>query len=81
MISATIPIAGKDQDVDLRVRQEPEQVLPEERVASAGHVGEGLAADDEAAREEEARAGHPIHQLHDPRGLERREGQEQEEGR
>ena len=71
---------GKDQDVDFRVRQEPEQVLPEERVASAG-VGEGLAADDEAAREEEARAGHTIHQLHDPRGLERRKGQQQEEGR
>ena len=80
MISATMPNAGKDQDVDLRVRQEPEQVLPEDRVAAAG-VGEDLAADDEAARHEEARAGHAIHQLHDARGLERRERQQQEEGR
>ena len=80
MISATMPIAGQDQDVDLRVRQEPEQVLPEQRVAAAG-VGEDLAADHEAARQEEARAGHPIHQLHDARRLERRKGQEQQEGR
>ena len=54
-------------------------MLPEERVAAAGVV-EDLAADDEAGREEEARAGQAIHQLHDARGLERREGQEQEEG-
>jgi len=29
---------GKDQHIDFRVRQEPEQVLPEKRVASAGVV-------------------------------------------
>ena len=58
----------KDQDVDFRVRQEPEQVLPEERVASASDV-EDLAADDEAAREEEARAGQTIHELHDRQRL------------
>ena len=28
----------QDQDVDLRVGQEPEQVLPEERVAAAGDL-------------------------------------------
>ncbi len=70
----------KDQHVHFRVRQEPEQVLPEERVAAAG-PGEDLAADDEAAREEEARPGDTIHQLHGRSGLERREGHEQQEGR
>ena len=61
------------------MRQEPEQVLPEQRVASA-RVGERLAADDQAARQEEAGAGHPIHQLHDAGGLEWRKGQQQKEG-
>ncbi len=51
-------------------------MLPEERVAAAG-VGQGLAAHDEAGRQEEARAGHPVHELHDARGLERRKGQQQ----
>ena len=55
-------------------------MLPQERVASA-RIRENLAADDEAAREEEAGASHTIHQLHDPRGLQRWERQEQEEGR
>jgi hypothetical protein len=62
------------------VRKEPEQVLPQERVAAASD-GEGLAADHEAAREEEARAGHTIHELHDRRGLERWKREQQEEGR
>ena len=54
-------------------------MLPEERVAAAGHVDD-LAADDEAGREEEAGAGQAIHELHDARGLERRKRQEQQEG-
>ena len=45
----------QDQHVDLGVAEEPEQVLPQQRVAAAGDV-ERLAADDEAARQEEAGA-------------------------
>ena len=71
----------QDQHVDLGMREEPEQVLPEQRVAAAGHWSSDLAADDEAARQEEARAGHAIHQLQDRRGLERRERQQQQERR
>ena len=68
----------EDQDVDLRVREEPEQVLPEERVAAAGHVHD-LAADDETARQEEAGSGEAIHQLQHAGRFERREGEQQQE--
>ena len=36
MISETMPIAGQDQDVHLGVAEDPEQVLPEQRVAAVG---------------------------------------------
>ena len=38
-----------------------------------------LAADHEAGRQEEAGAGHAVHQLQDAGGLQRREGQQQQE--
>ena len=40
MISATMPIAGQQHDVDLGVAEEPEQVLPEDRVAAAVGIEE-----------------------------------------
>ena len=36
-----MPIAGKDEDVDLGVAEDPEQVLPEQRRAAAGREVEG----------------------------------------
>ena len=32
-----MPQAGQDEDVDLRVAEDPEQVLEEDRVAAAAH--------------------------------------------
>jgi hypothetical protein len=55
-------------------------VLPEERVASAGHVRTWPLTTRPLGRKKLVPAT-TIHQLHDARGLERREGQEQEEGR
>ena len=66
MTSAMMPIAGQDQHVDLGVREEPEQVLPQQRVAAAG-VRQRRAADDQAAGQEEARAGDAVHELQDGR--------------
>ena len=70
----------QDQHIDLRVRQEPEQVLPQQRAAAAADVGE-VPADRQAGRQEEAGVRHLVHQLHDGRGLQRRKGQQQQEGR
>ena len=39
-ISETMPMAGQDQDVHLGVTEDPEQVLPEQRVAAARRVVE-----------------------------------------
>ena len=36
----------EDQDVDLRVAEKPEQVLPEQRIAAAGRALQRRAADD-----------------------------------
>jgi hypothetical protein len=59
--------------------EEPEQMLPEERVTAAGNL-QRLSPNHKAAREEEARAGEPVHELQDSGALERRERQQQEEG-
>ena len=40
-IIETRPGGGQEDDVDLRVAEEPEEVLPEQRVAAAGGVEEG----------------------------------------
>ena len=66
------------QHVDLGVAEEPEQVLPQQRVAAAGDLS-ALAADDQPARQEEAGAGEAIHALQDRRGLQRRKGEQQQE--
>ena len=70
----------QDQHVNLGMRKEPEEVLPQQRVAAAG-IGERLTADHETARQEEARAGDAIHELQHGRGFERREGEQQQERR
>ena len=68
------------EHVDLGVSEEPEQVLPQQHVTVAGD-SHAFAADDEAARQEEARAGDAIHPLEHGGGLQRGEGQEQQERR
>ena len=60
------------------MREKPEQVLPEQRVAAAGDR-ERLPADDEPARQEEAGAGEAIHPLQHRRRLERRKREQQQE--
>jgi hypothetical protein len=57
---------GQDQDVDLRVAEEPEEVLPEERLAAARGV-------------EEVRPGHAVEQQHAEAGGEDREREEEED--
>ena len=58
--------------------EEPEQVLPEQHVAVAGDL-DPLPADDQAARQEEARVRQAIHPLQHRGGLQGRKGQEQQE--
>ncbi len=70
----------KDQHVHLWVAEEPEEVLPQQRVAAARDALQRNAADNQPAREKEARAGDAIHHLEDGRGLQRREGEEQQQG-
>src|ERR1051326_7746287 len=62
--------SGEDQHVDLRVREEPEEMLPEKRVPASA-VGPHLAAYDKPRRKEEARSRDPVH-----RSEERRVGKE-----
>ncbi len=40
MTSDTMPNAGQDQDVDLGVAEDPEEVLPQQRIGALGHVEE-----------------------------------------
>ena len=71
---------GQNEHVNLGMAEEPEEMLPEQRRAAAAAVPR-RAADDQAAGREEARAGQAVHQLHERRGLQRREReQEQERG-
>ena len=59
---------GQDQDVDLGVAEEPEQVLPEQRLAAAGG-------------QEEVRAGHAVEEQHAERRGEHRQRQQQQDRR
>ena len=53
MMSVTTPMAGKDHDVDRRVRIDPEHVLEQDRVAALCRIEEAHAEepfdDDEQA--------------------------------
>ena len=62
------------------MREEPEQVLPEQRIATAGNL-ERPVADDEPARQEEAGARDLVHQLQHARRFERRKREQQQEAR
>src|SRR5207247_995486 len=71
---------GKNQNVNLRMCEEPEEVLPQQRVTAAGDI-ENLTADDETARQEEARVQHAIAELQNGGCFERREREEKKESR
>src|SRR5580658_6480614 len=58
--------------------EEPEQVLPQQRVAAARHL-QDLAARVEAARQEKTGPSEAVHQLQDAGRFERREREQQQE--
>ena len=68
---------GQRDDVDLRVAEEPEQVLEQDRAAAA--VGELLAHLDQR-RHEEAGAEQPVEHHHHAGDEERREGEHRHDG-
>ena len=68
----------KNQHVHLRMGEEPEEVLPQNRIAAAG-VSEDLSADDETSRKEKARVRNAIHELQHAGRLERRKCEQQQE--
>ncbi len=57
--------------------QEPEQVLPEERIATAADMAQSVRL--QTGWQEETGVGHLVHQLHDARGLQGREREQQQE--
>ncbi len=69
--------AGQNEHVNFRMPEEPEQVLPEKRTATAADL-QRRAVHDQAARHEETGRRHAIHQLHDDRGFERRKREQQQ---
>ena len=69
-----MPIDGQNRDVNLRMSEEPEQVLPEQR-RSAG-VRLQMVADDQAGRDEKAGARHAIEDQQQASGQEHRKGEQ-----
>ena len=79
-ITCNDPDPRQDEHVNFGMREEPKQVLPQQRAAAAAHQ-DGCPATGKAGRQEKADASQAVHQLHDGGGLERREReQEQERG-
>ena len=71
--------ARKNRDVDLRMAEEPEEVLPQQRRAAS--VVDELVAHHEARRDEEACSAHAVEQQQDARGKEHGEGKQHQDGR
>ena len=63
------------------MREEPEQMLPQQRVAAAGRSEQRCTANHEAGWQEEAGAGDAVHQLEDCRRLKSGERQQQQQRR
>ena len=68
----------KNQDVNFRMTQEPEQMLPEQRAATAADIGD-LPGNHQAGREEKAGVRNFVHQLHDAGRFQGRKREQQEE--
>ena len=73
------PHRREDHDVDGRVRVEPEQVLPQERLAAADD--RGPVGDRPVGRAEEVGAGRPVEQLHHQGRGQHRQGERLEDRR
>ena len=71
------PERGQNQHVNLRMPEEPEQVLPQKRTPAAADRHR-RAIHNQTAWQEKARMRNAIHQLHDDRSLERRKRQQQQ---
>ena len=66
----------QDQNVNLRVAEEPEKVLPENGTAAAADM-DGRAIYNQTRGQEETGGGETIHQLHDDGRFQWRKGEEQ----
>ena len=71
--------AGQDQDVNFRMTEEPKQMLPQKRAATAAEM-QWRSVHDQSAWHEKAGGSNAVHQLHDDSGLKRRKREEQEKG-
>src|SRR5580765_2148689 len=74
------PEGREYQNIDFRVRQEPEEMLPEERIAAPA-VRPHLPAHNQPGGEEETRSCDPVHELENARRLKRRKRKEKQESR
>ena len=70
--------AGENRDIDFRVSEEPEQMLPQDRRTAA--AVDDLIVDDQPGRDEEARAEVAVEQQQDTGGEQNTEGQQAEDG-
>ena len=70
----------QNQHINFRMRQEPEQMLPQQRTSAAGDV-QRLPGNHQARRQEKAGAKGIVHQLQATGRFQRREGQQQQERR
>ena len=70
------PHGGKNQDIDFRMPEKPEEVLPQQRIAAARNLHD-LSADHQGFRQEEARSGDTVHELKDRGSFQWRERQQQ----
>src|ERR1041385_3769372 len=68
----------QDQNVNLRMTQEPKQMLPQERAASAADV-KGRTIDHHSGGKKKTGFGNSVHQLHHDGGLEWRKREHQKE--
>ncbi len=68
----------QNQNIHLRVSQEPEQVLVKQRATTTGSI-KCHTANIQASRNKETGSSHAVHQLHDRSHLKRRESQQQQE--
>src|SRR5687767_427474 len=58
----------QDENINFRMSQEPEQMLPKKRVAPSAHI-QRLSADHKSAGQEKTGPGQAVHKLHDRSGF------------
>ena len=72
------PHSRQNQNVNFRVCEEPEEVLPQQSTTTASDL-ENLVANYQARRKEKAGAKDAVHELENARCLEWRKSQQQQE--